>query len=326
MTVKLSLLKCPTHGDLVITSSLNLVAVSSPPSHLSETIMIQNCTVSPLEPITPIDNVIRALEASRKDLLRQEIHPTVNTFIGVPTEQLELIDIVVARMEGRQKSLLTDDLSQLALEERDQYDKLVQSLEPLLAHFKDKDPSAEVVVKLLSETGQPDHARRILVGNVSGAPSADALHAQLKSNEDLRIPKRSFKSERPYTLGLIANGSNMDQMNGTATIIKIPIDWPLFSDSKRSKARISLKFLNPNQLRIFSLCQAFGIEFEARITPSIKLGTTDLVFEGTVIDYFDLPKLLEEIQVGKKNFVGDLFAPMSGVHGDDATEVKPESE
>lgn len=326
MTVKHNLVTCPTHGDLVITSKLNLVAMSSPPSHLSETLMVQNCTTSPLEPITSIDNVIRALEASKKDLLRQEIHPAVNTFIGVPTEQLELIDIVVARMEGRQKSLLTDDLSQLALEDRDRYDKLVQSMEPLLAHIKDKDPSAEVVVKLLSETGQPDHARRILVGNVSGASSAGALHAQLKSNEDLKIPKRSFKSERPYTLGLIANSSSMDHMNGNATIVKTPIDWPLFSDSKRTKARISLKFLNPNQLRIFSLCQVFGIEFDARVTPSIKLGTTDLVFEGTVIDYFELSKLLEEIQVGKQNFVSDLFAPMSGVHCYDAIEVKTESE
>lgn len=101
--------------------------------------------------IVPVGHAIHLLKEAESRLKSLHVQPRDVTIVGVRTEQLEAIDVVVARKSSRQARLDTDGLGEETEIERDAAKVLARRLSPMLAQLNNKSLSTESNCARLSQ-------------------------------------------------------------------------------------------------------------------------------------------------------------------------------
>lgn len=160
--------ECPRLGPYCITSLSPLYPREK--LVIDDTQLLQELSLScdMTRHITPISTAIQLLLDTEKTLQSYNSHPPDQSVVGVPTDDLARLQLVVARTPSRQPSVLESSFQDEAAREVQTTRELVNRFTPVSRSITEGAASAETVMETLHAEADPSRARRVLWAQVKG--------------------------------------------------------------------------------------------------------------------------------------------------------------
>lgn len=118
--------------------------------------------------ITPISTAVQLLLDSEKALQSYSSHPPDQSLVGVPTDDLARLQLVLARTPSRQPSVLEESFQEEAAREAQMTREIVSRITTVSQAITEGAVSAETVMETLHAEADPSKARRVLWAQVKG--------------------------------------------------------------------------------------------------------------------------------------------------------------
>ena len=155
---------CPMHGELCFTFSSRVCSQIDVPVPPQDILMTDPVSINAdLIRLVPVGHAIQLLKEAESRLRGLHIQPRDVTIVGVRTEQLEALDVVVARKSSRQARLDTNGLAEETEAERDVAKVLARRLSPLVTKLKEGSLTTEQLCSSLTTEVDPSRARAAFV-------------------------------------------------------------------------------------------------------------------------------------------------------------------
>lgn len=298
---------CPVHGPLVVTMKSKASSRSlKNTSHHEILSMTKPLSDSP-QRITPLSQAVDLLNQTAKVLKQTNIHGSQATLTGIRTDQLENLEIVVALIEQKQRSL-----DHTTVDEHAQQDKqaALARMAPLQALAR-KAPlgrlDAETVLKTIwsdpDQTFAVHSLRQLLlrknslsIGDVDVVVEADAS----AGNPD-------FDGKRSYSVEMSANSIKSDVGQATCVLQSGEQLDSIFSVRDLGHRELHLQELGDKLLPI-GYCMLLDLHFKAEIAVQIVLTAKGLSYKCSLIRFNKEAELLASIRRAIEQQTPGLFA------------------
>lgn len=298
--------RCSTFGAIAVTSSATVAAPAN--AHLQLQIQKEQQVIDiPDATVVPISTAIQKIKIAALELSRASPHPKGQSVVGIRSESLEQLQIVLARSETRQRSLDDRDLKTVAQEEIEDTASTYARLASLANKAKNGKATAEEFVSAMRAESDPSRAcsavyqmvnkrQTILVGEhqVVTADSRTAGSTEIE-----------LRAAEAYLLCVTVHSVNADTGEVSCRLIGGERLDRLFSDVDINRRILQFRVVG-QALFLLALCASVGAQVD--IVASVRLLVTPkgATYRCTLINFKDLKRLSGELRKSIENQYGSL--------------------
>ncbi len=300
---------CPTHGELCLTFSSRIRAISDVPVPLQGFIMTNPMPIkTDLVRLVPVGHVIHLLKETETRLQGLHAQPRDATLVGVRSDQLELVEVVVARKPSRQARLDIDDLGDETELERDAAKVLARRLSPLLAQLNDKTLSTEQLCTSLAKEVDPSHARATFVA-LAGSPEPISDGTEIIYQGTSAPSRRSVQVDGAQVHRVIALvcGVEWGARRADVKLISTPEPSPIFTAKDLGLRMISVSMQDDLSCWLSTQAMSFGEPLEMKLVLNAHLDARGISFSAKLIEFPDAGKVTEKFRMMFTDRMASLF-------------------
>ncbi len=243
---------------------------------------------------------IRALEAYKT-------HPGQATLIGIPAEQVQCFEIVLARTESKQKSLIEKDVIAAAKTETAARLSSLARLKPVVSKAKEGGLSAEELLAALNAEPDPGVARAHFMSmKVDGITVRDETEI-LASSNTAALPKK-YPAAKPYAVEVRVTSVDVESDKTHLILTEKFLPVPLFAKSEGIVRRIITHVTDPAELRLLNLCMAYQLPVFVELAITVDLGNSGLAYTATLIRLSKRTETLQALRGVIAMESADLFS------------------
>lgn len=297
---------CPTLGPICRTTFADLHI--SPKKFVSpiEIYMTETVSVNTPQKILPVADFIELLKKAARSLKSLNTHTGDATLIGLPSAQVEDLEVVMARVERKQKDWIDKDLVVEAESEAFETRAAMARLLPIVTKARNGELSAEELLAALNSEPNPRVARERFLAQRGEAITLRDENEILASASFSALPK-SYRSAKSR------------QLKGRVTIVDTPAssicfllvdDFPaddLFHPTDTGYRTILLQSNDADSLSLLGLCAACSIEVVLELATSVNISGAGLAYSGTIVRVMDQDVVSAAIKEALQNRFSGLF-------------------
>ena len=237
---------------------------------------------------------IRALESYKT-------HPGQATLVGIPAHQIESFEVVLARIESKQRSLIDKDIVATAKAEAAATRSSLARLKPVGRKAKAGELSAEELLQALNAEPDPRVARAHFMSMKGSDITVRDEVEILTSSTPTTLPKK-YPAAKSYTLEVRVTSVDVESDKTHLILTGKNLPAPLFSNAEGTIRRIITHVTDPANLRLLNLCMAYQVPLTVELAITVDLGNSGLAYTATLIR---LPKAGETLKSLKQAIAMD---------------------
>lgn len=265
---------------------------------------IELCTPAKL---IPVQHFLERLRIGIRALEDYKTHPGQFTLIGIPAEQVQSFEIVLARTESKQKSLIEDDLVAAAKAETSARSSSIARLKPVVGKAKEGGLSAEELLEALNAEPDPRVARAHFMSMKGDGITVRDETEILTSSASSALPKK-YSAAKSYVLEARVTSVDVESDKTHLMLTGKVLPVPLFAKSEGIVRKIITQVTDRADLRLLNLCMAYQVTVLVELAITVDLGNSGLAYTATLIR---LPKPAETLEALKRAIAidgPDLFS------------------
>lgn len=299
---------CPTHGELCLTFSNRVCSQIEISIPLQDIIMTDPLPItSELIRLVPVGHAIQLLREAESRLQILHVQHRDVTLIGVRLEQLEAIDVVVARKPSRQARLDTNNLGEETEVERDAAKVLARRLSPLLAQLNNKSLSTEQLCKALSEELDPARARATFV-------ALAGITEPLSDGTEIIYQGTSMQSKKSVQVA----GTNVHRLSvivcsfgetrrANVRLAALPDSSPVFNAKDVGVRMIDVSVHDDVSCWLATQAMSFGEPIAMNLVINASLDARGTSYNAKLVDIPDAGKLRDKFRKMFAERISSLF-------------------
>lgn len=304
----MSVKNCPTFGPIVTSTFAG-------PLTFPERIVGDNA-VSKKERVSipgsisiiPVAELVQAIQSTKKTLEGLRTHPPGSSFVGVLSDSVKDLELVLVRTSRVQSDIEDTNLEEDSKREALRARELRRRLQPLVEKLRKSDLSAEEFYQAVCREKNPDNARAMFISLSSSSTTIIDDQMVLTVPEKLQERTKTLNSATTFLLNLAVIST--DSKSAESELLLVGAEGPclLFSDADYQRRSILLKNLDHESVEMLSLCQAFRITFKADLSISLVVGSRGYSYSGAIARFVDKTAIYRQVQIAVSKRAKSLFA------------------
>ena len=273
---------CPSNGAFCITTYADMHLPREAFFIPKEILMTQSIELSTRASLISLQHLIDLLLNAMRIIEGCKTHPGGATLIGLRADQVQSLEIVLARTETRQKSLLDGNIVASAEAETAARRGALARLKPIVSKAKNAALSAEELLTVLNAEQDPKVARARFLSQRGGPVTVRDEHEILASPDFRPLPKK-YSAEHSYTLTVMVTSVDMTTADASFILVDKLLPIPLFTDADVGIRKIITYIADSGDLRCLNLCMAYGVSVPVELAISVNIGGAGLGYTATLI-------------------------------------------
>lgn len=298
---------CPSQGVFCRTTFADLHIAREKLFTPKEILMTEFIEPSNPARLIPATHFIEQFRTAIRVLEGYKTHPEQATLIGIPAEQVQSFEVVLARTESKQKSLIEKDVVAAAKTETAARRSSLARLKPVVRKAKDGALSAEELLEALNSEPDPRVARAHFMSMKGDGITVRDETEVLTSSNIATLPKK-YPASKSYALEVRVTSVDVESDKTHLMLTGKALPAPLFAKSEGTIRKIITHVTDRGELRLLNLCMAYQVTVLVELAITVDLGNTGLVYTATLIR---LPQRAETLQALKRAIAidsTDLFS------------------
>lgn len=296
---------CPALGDYCITAHSRPHFDSEKNLYPKEFLMSQPVPTGATVAIYSLDAHIQSLQESGRALRRLSGHPSANTLIGIRSDAIQNLEVVIVRLEKKQRDCFDPTLDTTARLEAELALETLERMKPLATIARNNELSAEALIEAIFREPDPSVARQQFLAqgkNLAAVYDEDRVLLTPSTHE---LPKR-YNATQKYTFKVKVSQFNPDSGTATFVLINAVGEQPFFREHEHDH-HFKVNIPDHRDRMLVGLCASFGISAEINVALSVDIGKKGFQFAGTVISFFNETDLNRDIRSAMMAQTIELF-------------------
>lgn len=286
---------CPIHGPLIITTRSRVRAAMLHHSRHHQLVAKVAFMTVDSRIVTPLPDAIWLLEQAAKTLKQTNPHGGQAVLTGIPTDQLRKLDVVMALVEQKQRSIENDALEDRA--ELDKQDSLARfaKLQPVARKVAQGKMDAETVMKAIR--AEPDQLLAIstlrhllLRTHELSVGDVDVITADQASSGIA-----DFNASRPYNVTMSVSAIKVETCQVNCVLQGGEDLEPIFQAGDLGHRVLQFQ-VGSDKLMLLGYCMLFGLHPKALISVRVTLTSKGPSYRCSLIAFHDEDALLASIR------------------------------
>lgn len=248
--------------------------------------MTQSVIAASSATLVPLQYVIDSLREGARALEGCKTHPGETTIIGLASDQVQSLELVLARTNRKQRDFMEDDLASVAEAESSARRLALARLEPIVKKARDELLSAEELMTALNAESDPKIARERFLSHEGGPVTVRDYNEILLSPFPKPLPK-NYAAQCSYSLNVLVEHTDVTSPETRLLLIDRSLPKPLFSCSDVGQRSVITRIPDADDLRRIGLCMTFGVPLSVELAITIKTGHSGLVYSANLIRLTD---------------------------------------
>lgn len=271
--------------------------------------LLTKTPIMPIESslITPLPEAFELLKKTAQSLTQLSPHSNQTTLVGVPTDELEKLHVVLALSEQKQRNLENDSLEERArIDKQDALARMTR-LQVIARQAATGKVDAESVMQVIR--AEPDQALAI----------RNMLHL-LRRKHDLSIgdvdvisadPSSSanadFSARKTYVVTMSTNSINTSKHEVSCKLLGGENLEPIFQVSDLDDRLLHFQ-VTSHQMKIFNWSMLFELEIKAQISINVGLSGKGLTYKCSLVTFLDKEAFQRNVENAVSQQMSRLFA------------------
>lgn len=270
-----------------------------------EILMTQTVETNTLAKFIPVSHFIDQLRAAIRSLESYKTHPSQATLIGVAADQVQSFEVVLARVESKQRNLENDVAASAATETAATRAALAR-LKPVATKAKSGELSAEELLSALNSEPDARVARaQFMSMKFDNITVRDEMEV-LSSSNAAALPKK-YAASKVYALKVRVTKAEKESDKVDLLIIDKVLPAPLFSNTEGTLRKIITQITDLGTLHLLNLCMAYDLTVTTELAVTVDLGSNGLAYTATLIRLPHREETLREVKQAMAADMTDLF-------------------
>lgn len=288
---------CPTSGEIYLTFGSRIAVDKELTIPMSDIIKMEKLPTNEVLRVVPVPQAIQLLK--EVELRLQKLHAQKRdvTIVGIRAEQLEDIEVVVARKQSRQARLDAADLSEEAEIERDLATVMARKLTPLVDRLNNKKLSTEQLFQFLGEQPDPSRARGMFVALANSTTpitnGQEIVYQGVRTQTGKMV--RLAGSAVHRVVGIV---SRFDRASRRAEFIlsELPTDACIFSVRDVDTRTINVLVHDDASIWLLTQFMAFIEPIALNLIIGASLDARGTTFDAKLVGIPDVEKARQQLQ------------------------------
>jgi hypothetical protein len=298
---------CPTLG-LICRSTFADLRIPQEKVFLPlEVYMTEAITISTPAKLLPLAYCIDLLKRAEQTLKLLKTHPSDATLIGLPSVQVEGLELVMARVARKQKDWIEQDLVTAAEAEASSTRSALARLHPIVKKARCDTLSAEELLSALNAEPNPKVAREQFLSQRGESVTLRDAKSILAPMASTPLPK-IYRASKAYVFTVRVTSIDITSSTACFLLIDERLPEPLFSPTDSGFRAVSAQGIHTADLQLLNLCMAYTIEVPLELAISVSIGGAGLSYSGAVIRVIKPPDVFSSIKLAMRRDHSDLFS------------------
>ena len=275
---------CPSQGVFCRTTFADLYIQREKLFTSKEILMTESIEISTPAKLIPATHFIEQFRAAIRALEGYKTHPGQATVIGIPAEQVQSFEIVLARTESKQRSLIEKDVVAAAKTETAARLSSLARLKPVVSKAKLGGLSAEELLAALNAEPDPSVARAHFMSMKGDGITMRDETEILTSSNTATLPKK-YPAAKSYAVEVRVTSVDVESDKTHLILTGKALPAPLFAKSEGMVRRITTQVTDRGDLRLLNLCMAYQVPVVVELAITVDLGNSGLAYTATLIRF-----------------------------------------
>lgn len=301
--------ECPRLGPYCI-AMIGLLNPRTRTQILKEHILMTEQVSKPTDvKITPMAEVIDMLLENERSMRSTHHHPVDQTVIGIESEALSKIQVVLARTQGRQRRIDASTIREEAEQETAVTRKLAKTLKPLAQDITKNKASSEQVMKTLLDQEDPNKARKLLFTQVK-APTTLLVDNEvlLQAREDVQTGSIVVPGQAVHQIKVDMMTSARESTSLTARLMELESASPLFKASDCGIQLIHIDVLDKTSFFLLNQCMSLGWPASITVSIDISLNARGVTYRASLLSIQKKSELATQLAQAVQTRTLDMFS------------------
>lgn len=277
---------CPVFGLFCVTTRTKFNVDSENHFIAKEILMIESVTFPKDAKLIPIRGFIQTLNQLEHKLKQCKTHPTDAMAIGIPVEMISTIEVVMARVDRKQRDWVEADISTSAETEVLATRAAMARLRPIADLARKNQLSAEELIQsLAAEPDQVKARNQFLAQEGIGVTVHDENEVLVFPHTGL-LPKK-YAASKIYSLKVIVTSLDVTTSTIRLVIVETPPSNPFFNVSDIGVRAIITRAADEGDLRRLNLCMAYQVKTDVELAMSVNIASNGLTYSAAFIRFTD---------------------------------------
>lgn len=273
---------CSVYGEFCRTAHADLYIPVDRHFTPKEILMTQAVIDTSRATLVPLQCVIEFLREGARVLEGCKTHPSETTIIGLTSDQVQALELVLARTNRKQRDFIEGDLATAAEAESSSRRSALTRLAPFINKAKNDLLSAEELMSALNAEADPRIAReRFLSLEGNSVTVRDDREILLLPNSK-PLPKK-YAAQDLYSLNVRVENTDVTSSEARLLLIDSYLPSPLFSRTDVGLRSVTTRIPDADDLRRIGLCMTFGVPVSLELAITVGVGHSGLAYSATLI-------------------------------------------
>lgn len=236
--------------------------------------------------LVPLSRVIEHLREAERVLAGCKTHPGETTLIGLPADQVQSLELVLARTNRKQRDLVEGDLVVAAEAETLASRSELARLKPLVGKAKSGNLSAEELMAVLNAGADPRVTRERFL-SLEGKPVTVRDEQQVLLSPNAQPLPKQYAAQQSYTLNVRVENTDMPSFEARLLLVDKFLPSALFSQTDSGNRCVTTRVPDTENLLCIGLCMLLGVHVSVELAMTIGIGHAGLSYSATLIRLTD---------------------------------------
>lgn len=271
--------------------------------------MTQLVEPTPGRKIIPLAEVFQVLNRTKSTLQRMHLQPGELTVVGIDSEQVSEIELLVARRPGIQQRLDATDLREETQAEREAANAILERMRPLANALTSGKATSEEVCRKLFKEGHPLKARAMLHA-LATSSSYVSEGSKLLQTPTLEATSTKLHAKGNALHGIKAMVSSVDRPNRTAELklTGVTTASPLFTPLDFNVRTVNLHPTDEKCIWLLTNAMLYGLEVKLSVLIDVTIEARRLSYSASLQKVEDEALLKMEFRSRFAAEMGDLYS------------------
>lgn len=299
---------CPTLGPVVVSS---MAPIRAPVHAMTAAQILKEETLTriPDATVVPIGIALDRIKTAGQELSRANPHPRGHSVVGIRSDALEHLTVVIARTQERQRSLEEKDLPTTAQDEIRQTVDNYARFSELSAKIRNARATAEEVFGVLRSETDSGRSRMALLQKATKRQTVRVGNEEIVSQDDVAS---NVEIELPaadrYRLQMTVQSVNTDTGDVNCKLIGGENLDRLFFDADVERRVLHFRVVD-EALFLLSLAASVGAVVDAAVAIRMLITPKGFSYRCTLIGFHDAKALASDLHKA----VGNRYARLEGM-------------
>jgi hypothetical protein len=292
---------CRVHGNFCRSAYASLQIPQGTKITYLEKLMSENLKFDTRTSLVPIEKFIDHLHDAMRVLKNCKTHPGDATLIAVSAEQVRDLEVVLVRIDRKQKDWISPGLQKETETEIAERQFAIARLAPIVSKAKDGELCAEELLAALNAENDPRVAKdRFLVMRGDRTTVRDDRQILVPPSSK-NLPNK-YAAKSSYVVKVQVTSIDKTSADARLILADKGSNAAMFSSADFGIRGITTRVPDPDYLRCLNLCMTYDIPLSVELAISVSIGGTGLGYSATLIR---IANQSETMQVLKKAITGD---------------------